>query len=426
MTGLHFNAITNESGPHTACLHGALAGGDGAPLVTPIVQSTTYCRDGVGSDATHQYSRCSNPTVSALEHALSVLEGESVVREGGTACFATGLAAEAALFHALLASGDHVVCGRSVYGGTTRLLRDLLGGLGISSTFVDATDTQGVIDAVRPETRLVFLETPANPTLELTDLQAVSDGVRTRSAELSDRGVVVAVDNTFLTPVLQRPLELGADVSVYSTTKFIEGHSAALGGALVTADPELLEKFVWVRKCTGAIQNPLGAWTTLQGLKTLPIRLHRQSSTAARLAEWLLTRDEVASVRYPGLAEGEQARLARAQHRPLDGSRLHGAVVTIELAGGLDAARRLLGSLRLCRFVEHVGSVETLVTHPATMTHADVPRDQRIEAGLTDGLLRISVGLEEPEALLADWQQGLDAAGETDDEAREEAEACVA
>ncbi|MFG0305072.1 MAG: trans-sulfuration enzyme family protein [Phycisphaerales bacterium JB040] len=425
MTGLHFNAFTHQSGPQTACLHGALASGDGAPLVTPIVQSTTYCRDGVGSDATHQYSRCSNPTVSALEHALSVLEGENVVREGGTACFATGLAAEAALFHALLKSGDHVVCGRSVYGGTTRLLRDLLGGLGITATFVDATDTQGVIDAMRPETRLVFLETPANPTLELTDLQAVSDGVRERARELGGE-LTIAVDNTFLTPVLQRPLELGADVSVYSTTKFIEGHSAALGGALVTADPQLLDKFVWVRKCTGAIQNPLGAWTTLQGLKTLPIRLQRQSSTAARLAEWLLEHEAIASVRYPGLAEGEQAALAERQHRTIDGTRLHGAVVTIELAGGLEAAQRLLGALRLCRFVEHVGSVETLVTHPATMTHADVPRDQRIAAGLTDGLLRISIGLEEPEALLADWQRGLDAAGETNTAAREEAEACVA
>lgn len=386
----------------TACLHAALPEGDGNPLVTPLVQSTTFCRDGVGSTATHQYSRCSNPTVAALELALGALE-----RAEPATCFATGLAAETALFLALLTGGDHVVCGRSVYGGTTRILQQLFPGLGITTTFVDATDTRGVIDAIRPNTKLVFLESPANPTLELTDIRTIAQAAH----NAGDGGVLVAVDNTFLTPVLQQPLELGADISVYSTTKFIEGHSAALGGALVTRDAAIAERFAFIRKCTGAIQSPLGAWLTLQGLKTLPIRLHRQSSTAGKLAQWLEAQPQVAAVHYPGLESFGQRALADSQHLCIDGTKLHGAVVTIELAGGaqrgLEAAKTLLGSLKLCRFVEHVGSVETLVTHPATMTHADVPPEQRRAAGVLDGLLRISVGLEDPAALLHDWATGL-------------------
>jgi len=383
----------------TACLHAALPSGDGNPLVTPLVQSTTFCRDGVGSTATHQYSRCSNPTVAALEQALGALE-----QAHPATCFATGLAAETALFFALLTGGDHVVCGRSVYGGTTRILQQLFPGLGITTTFVDATDTRAVLDAIRPNTKLVFLESPANPTLELTD-------IRTIAAAAHEAGALVAVDNTFLTPVLQQPLELGADISVCSTTKFIEGHSAALGGALVTRDAALAERFVFIRKCTGAIQSPLGAWLTLQGLKTLPVRLQRQSSTAQKLAVWLQAQPQVAEVHYPGLESFAQRELAQTQHLSIDGTKLHGAVVTIELAGGpqrgLEAAKALLGGLKLCRFVEHVGSVETLVTHPATMTHADVPAEQRRAAGVLDGLLRISVGLEGAAALIHDWSTGL-------------------
>lgn len=371
----------------TRCAHAGIGGGDGVPLVTPLVQSTTFCRDGVGSDAEHQYSRVSNPTVSALEHALGDLE-----QAGPAVCFSTGLAAETALFLSLLRSGDHLVCARSVYGGTTRLVEQVLAPLGIDFTLVDATDSKQVRDAIQPNTGLVFVETPANPTLELTDLCTVATIAR-------ESGVPLAVDNTFLTPILQQPLELGADLSVYSTTKFVEGHSAAPGGAIVSRDPELLERIRWIRKSTGAIQTPFHAWLTLQGLKTLPLRIREQSRTAAAIADRIAGRAELTRVGYPTLVD---RTLAETQHR---GG--HGAVISIDFEQGLDAAARFVESLELCRLVEHVGSVETLVTHPATMTHADVDPGERKRLGISDGLVRISVGLESAAELIDDIERAL-------------------
>jgi cystathionine beta-lyase/cystathionine gamma-synthase len=257
-----------------------------------------------------------------------------------------------------------------------------------------------VASALRPSTRLVFVETPANPTLELCDVRAIA-------ALAHARGALVAVDNTFLTPVLQRPLELGADLSVYSTTKFIEGHSAALGGAIVGRDAALLEELRFVRKCTGAIQAPFNAWLTLQGLKTLPLRLRRQSESARTIAEWLAAHPATTVVHYPGLAAFEQRELASAQHLGADG-----AVVSFELQGGYTAARRLLAGVRLCRLVEHVGSVESLLTHSASMTHASVPPEERAAVGISEGLVRLSVGLEAPEDVIADLELALELATE--------------
>ena len=375
----------------TACLHASRLTGDGEPLVAPLVQSTTFCRDRVGSNPPHQYSRVSNPTVDALETTLGVLEDAPPA-----ACFATGLAAETALFLALLKAGDHVVCGRSVYGGTTRLLRQLLAGLGVESTFVDATRPEEIRSACRAETRLVFIETPANPGLELTDIAKAAEIAR-------GAGALLAVDNTFLTPVLQQPMDWGADISVYSTTKFIDGHSVALGGAVVSRDEGVLEKVRFVRKCTGAIQSPLNAWLTLNGIKTLPLRVRAQSASAATIAAWLSKHPRVASVYHPSLATGEAARIAEKQHLGA-----HGAVVSFEVVGGLGAGRALVESCGLCTLVEHVGSVETLITHPASMTHADVPSEQRAAAGVSDGLLRLSVGLEPVGAIFEDLRHGLE------------------
>ncbi len=372
------------------CSHAGAGAGDSVPLVQPLVQSTTFCRDGVGSQAAFQYSRVANPTVSALEATLGELENAP-----SAVCFSTGLAAETALFLALLRAGDHLICARSVYGGTTRLAQQFLDPLGITTSFVDATRPDEVRAAVRPRTRLVFVETPANPTLELTDLGAI--------AEITRRaGVPLAVDNTFLTPVLQQPLAFGADVCVYSTTKFIDGHSVAPGGALISRDETLLERLRFVRKSTGAIQTPWHAWLTLQGLKTLPLRLRRQSRSAAIIAGRLSEHDQIVRVAYPSLARSE---LAAIQHRDF-----HGAVVALELRGGLEAARGFSEGLRLCRLVEHVGSVETLVTHPASMTHADVPPAERAAAGITDGLVRVSVGLEDVEDIIRDLEQALSGA----------------
>ncbi len=366
--------------------------GDGQPLVGAIVQSTTFCRSGVGSNPEHQYSRVSNPTVTELETVLGNLE-----RALPAACFATGLAAETALFLAVLKQGDHVVCGASVYGGTTRLLQQLLSGLGVETTFVDATNASEIEAAVQANTKLIFVETPANPTLGITDIEACAKIAKTA-------GVLLAVDNTFLTPVLQQPLDLGADISVYSTTKFIDGHSIALGGAIVSRDAELLERVRWIRKCTGAIQSPLSAWLTTNGVKTLPLRVRAQSKRAETVARWLSEQPEIRSVFHPSQATGDAKAIADRQH--VGG---HGAVVSFEIEGGYAAGCRFVEHLQLCTLVEHVGSVETLITHPASMTHADVPRDQREAVGVSDSLLRLSVGLEDVDEIIGDLRRGLDA-----------------
>ena len=360
-------------------------------LCAPVIQSTTFVQSEIGgSPGGFAYSRVSNPTVEALEKKLGELE-----QALPAVCCASGLAAETVLFLALLKAGDHVVCGQAVYGGTTRLLQQLLSGLGVCATFVDATDPHQLGESIRDNTRLVFLETPANPTLDLTDIQ--------RAAEIAhDHGALVAVDNTFLTPLGQQPLEWGADVSVYSTTKLIDGHSAALGGALVSRREDLVEHFKWIRKSIGCIQTPANAWQTLQGLKTLSVRIRTCFEAAQRVAEWLTRQLLCSRVHYPGLDDFQQRELADRQH--LAG---HGNVVSFELAGGYDRAIEFVKHLRLCRLVEHVGSVETLVTHSASMTHADVPAAERRAAGISDGLLRLSIGIEEVQDIIDDLDQAL-------------------
>jgi len=364
---------------------------DGQPLVEGIAQSTTFARSGVGSDPTHQYSRVSNPSVAVLEKTLGSLENAPAA-----VCFGTGLGAETALLLSLLRSGDHVICGRSVYGGTTRLLQQLLSELGIETSFVDSCNTDAVQIALSPNTRLIFVETPANPTLGITDISAIA-----KIARLA--GVLLAVDNTFLTPVLQQPLDLGADISVYSTTKFIDGHSVALGGSIVSRNEQVLERVRFIRKCTGGIQSPFNAWLTSNGLKTLPLRIKAQSKSAEDIAQWLAEHPAIESVAHPSLLSGESRRIADRQHQ---GG--HGAVVTFSVRGGFDAGCAFVQQLKLCTLVEHVGSVETLITHPASMTHADVPREERLQAGIEDGTLRLSVGLEPAEELIADLQQSLE------------------
>lgn len=373
------------------CLHGPPeTRSTSGPLVPVIVQSTTYVQRGVNCCDGPTYSRVANPTVDELERRLGALEDALP-----SVCFGTGLAAETALFLALLKSGDHAVVGEAIYGGTVRLFREVLAPLGISCTFVDSTNPQAVRDAVTRDTKLIFVETPANPTLALTDIRAIAAIARRAKA-------TYIVDNTFQTPVLQRPLDLGADVTVYSTTKHIDGHSAALGGAITSRDEALIERIRWVRKCTGAIQAPLNSWVTLQGLKTLPIRMERQSQNALIIARWLEAQSQIERVFYPGLETSPQYALAQSQH--LGG---HGGVVSFEVVGGIEAGKKLLTNLQVCRLVEHVGSVETLITHPASMTHADVPRSQRERVGLTDGLVRLSVGLEDPSEIIDDLERAL-------------------
>lgn len=377
------------SGVFTTVIHGGLSPDPttGA-ILPPIVQSGTYARPSIGQTLGYSYSRSGNPTVSALERNLAAIEGCPTP----ASVFATGLAATTALVLASARAGDHVVCGRVVYGGTTRLLRELLGPLGVRTTFVDPRDPAAIRAAIEPRTRLVLVESPANPTLELVDLAA--------AAEASGR-VPLVVDNTLLTATEQRPLELGATVSLYSTTKFVEGHNATVGGAVLTRDAALAERIAWVRNATGSIGSPLDAFLTLQGLKTLPLRMARHGASALAVATFLERHPAVERVWYPFLPSFPQYALARRQQRS------GGGVLSFELRGGVPAAIAAMDALQVCTRAESLGAVQTLVTHPATMTHADVPRDERLAAGLSDGLVRLSVGLEDPEDLIADLHRAL-------------------
>jgi cystathionine beta-lyase/cystathionine gamma-synthase len=358
-------------------------------LLTPIYQTTTYRQEAVGKDKGYTYSRSGNPTVSALERKLAALEGAEFA-----SCYGTGLAATTALCLALLRSGDRVVISEAVYGGTVRLLRQTLAPFGVQADFVDTSDEEALAQSLRQPTRFIFIETPANPTLKLTDISLTSRLAR-------DAHALLIVDNTLLTPALQRPLDLGADVVLHSTTKFIEGHNATIGGALITPDAELHEHFAFTRNAIGAIQSPFPAFLTLQGVKTLPLRMARHSENALRVARFLESHPRVTKLSYPGLESFPQFELSRRQQST------GGALIAFEVEGGVDAGIRLMNSVRLCALAENLGSAETLITHPASMTHAAVPLEQRQAAGITDGLVRLSVGLENADDLIADLDQAL-------------------
>lgn len=360
----------------------------GALLVPPHL-TTTYAQSAVGEHRGYTYSRSDNPTVAALESRLAALEGAA-----HCTAYASGLAATAALLHGVLKPGDRVVCGRAVYGGTVRLLRELFAPLGILVVFVDAADPAALTAALARPARLVLVETPANPTLALTDLALAANLAKCA-------GALLAVDNTLLSPILQRPLEFGADIVLHSTTKWIEGGGATIGGALCVNDAGLNERLRWVRNATGSIQHPFTAWLTLQGLKTLPARLARHGENAERVALFLDKHPAVARVNFPGLPRHPQAALARAQQRG------GGALLSFEVHGGVETGLRVINTLELFTRAENLGSAESLVTHPVTMTHAAVPAEQRAAAGITDGLIRLSVGLEDAADLIADLAQAL-------------------
>ena len=358
-------------------------------LLTPIYQTTTFVQEGVGRHKGYTYSRTANPTVCALEARLAALEGAA-----HCSCYASGLAATTTVALALLAAGERAVVADVVYGGTVRLFRQVLGQFGVAATYVDAADLDALAAALARPARLLFLETPANPTLKLTDIAA--------AARLGRRaGAVVVVDNTLLTPAHQRPLALGADVVLHSTTKFIEGHNATVGGALMTSDAALPERFAFVRNAIGAIQSPFPAFLTLQGVKTLPLRMARHAANALAVARFLERHPRVSRLLYPGLPSFPQHALAQRQQAS------GGGLLAFEVEGGYAAARRLMESVRLCALAENLGAAETLITHPASMTHGDVPLEQRLATGITDGLVRLSVGLENAQDIINDLDMGL-------------------
>lgn len=383
--------IVEQRGFDTLALHaGAVADPTTGALLTPIYQTTTYRQEAVGKDKGFTYSRSANPTVSALERRLAALEGADYCT-----CYATGLAATSVLCLALLRAGDHVVASQAVYGGSVRLFKQVLEPFGVTADFVDTADEAALREAVTARrTRFVFIETPANPTLRLTDIALAT-------AVAHEAGALLVVDNTLLTPALQQPFELQADVVLHSTTKFIEGHNATVGGALITRDSELHERFAFTRNAIGAIQSPFPAWLTLQGVKTVGLRMAQHSANALEIARFLETHPRVTKILYPGLESFPQFELARKQQTA------GGALIAFEIEGGVEAGIRLMNNVQLCALAENLGAAETLITHPASMTHADVPALQRRAAGITDGLVRLSVGLEDPADIIRDLSRAL-------------------
>jgi cystathionine beta-lyase/cystathionine gamma-synthase len=356
-------------------------------VMQPVYLTSTYRQPGIGQQWPYSYGRTINPTRRALERQLRELE------DGHDAhAFSSGMAAIAAVVQ-LLESGDHVIATENAYGGTRRLFEGLMTRFGIRFAWVDTSDPTRIAAAVREETRMLFVETPTNPTLALTDLKAAAAIAREHKLRL-------VVDNTFMTPYLQRPLDLGADIVVHSTTKYLNGHSDSIGGAVIARDPEDAERLGWIQRSVGAILSPLDSFLVLRGIKTLALRMERHQSSARIIAGWLESQAGVGRVYYPGLDSHPQRPLADRQMRG------PGGVVSFDLEQ-LDRAKRFVGGLRLWQLAESLGGVESLVSHPATMTHAWLRSEERLRIGIGEGLLRLSVGIEDVADLQEDLQRGL-------------------
>ena len=372
----------------TVCIHaGQTPDPSTGAIITPIYQTSTYVQEALGTHTGGAYARTQNPTRSALEANIAAIENGSAAF-----AFASGMAAEGAVM-TLLQSGDHVVVTDNTYGGTYRLFEGVLRKYQLDFTYVDSANTDAIAAAIRPNTRMLFLETPTNPTLRLTDLAAACEVAHTRN-------VVVAVDNTFASPYVQRPLEFGADLVIHSTTKFLNGHSDSVGGIVVARREDHIEWLRFVQNAEGAILGPMDAWLVLRGTKTLPLRMERHNTNAIMLAEFLAAHPKVKYVNYPGLPSHPQHALARKQMRGF------GGLISFAL-GSLENARTLLGHVRLVALAESLGGVESLISHPATMTHASVPAEIRQQIGVTDDLVRISVGIEDVDDLKEDLEQAL-------------------
>jgi cystathionine beta-lyase/cystathionine gamma-synthase len=356
-------------------------------VTVPIFATSTYVQEEIGKHKGYEYARVSNPTRTRLEENLASLEGGSSAH-----VFASGMAAITALF-TMMKSGDHVVCGSNMYGGVPRLFNQILVNFGLEFTYVDTSKVSAVEKAIRRNTRLVYIETPTNPLMTISDIAAISKVSHAH-------GIDVCVDNTFMSPYLQQPLALGADIVMHSTTKFLNGHSDGLGGVLVCTKPEHKEKFAFVQKCTGAILSPFECWLVLRGVKTLAVRMVQHDKNGREVAQFLRGHRKVKRVYYPGLPEHPEHELAKKQMSGF------GAMITFE-TGSFDNAQNMLRKVRVCSLGESLGGVETLISHPATMTHAALGEKGRREIGLTDGMVRISVGIEEAKDIMADLDHAL-------------------
>jgi cystathionine beta-lyase/cystathionine gamma-synthase len=356
-------------------------------VVVPIYQTSTYVQEELGKHKGYEYSRTGNPTRAALERNLAVLEGG----KSGLA-FASGMAAINAVM-TLLKSGDHVVCSEQAYGGTPRLFNAILKNFGLEFTYVDTTEAARLASALRPNTRMVFAETPTNPLMEISDLSAIAAITRPRN-------ILLVVDNTFLSPYFQRPLQFGADIVLHSTTKYLNGHSDGVGGVAVLAREEEAARLKFIQNAAGAIMNPFDAWLVLRGVKTLAVRMRQHEANAMKVADYLTRNPKVTKVNYPGLIEHPQHALARKQMSGF------GGMMSFE-TGSFENARTLLNHVRLCSLGESLGGVETLISHPATMTHAYLSEEERQRIGITQGLVRLSVGIEDVEDIISDLERAL-------------------
>lgn len=357
-------------------------------IIPPIYQTATYALEEVGKDKGFDYTRSSNPTRLALEENLAALEGGNYA-----VSFASGMSAVDAVLR-LLSAGDHIVSGDDVYGGVTRLLDQIISRCGISVTYVDTSEPQNITSAITPKTKLIWLETPTNPLLKITDLgAAVKIG--------KDHNIPVAVDSTFATPYLLRPLEWGVDIVVHSTTKYLSGHNQIIGGACITNNKQFYDDLKFIQKSVGAVSSPFDCWLTLLGIKTLSLRMERHSANGIAVASYLESHPKVEKVIYPGLTSHPQHKIAQEQMSGF------GGMISLTLYGGFDAGVCLMNSVKLFSLAESLGAVESMITHPASMTHTDVPRETRLARGLTDGLVRISVGIEDQEDIIGDLDQAL-------------------
>ena len=358
-------------------------------VTVPIYPTSTYVQQGIGEHKGYEYSRVSNPTRTRLEENLVALEGGVAAR-----VFASGMAAINAVV-SMLKSGDHVVCGNDLYGGTPRLFNQVMSNFGLEFSYIDTSEAANVDRAIRKNTRMVYVETPTNPLMRLSDLAAISSICRRRKVDL-------VVDNTFMSPYFQQPIALGADLVVHSTTKFLNGHSDGLGGVVVCAKPEHAEKLAFLQKAAGAILSPFECWLVLRGVKTLAARMEIHDRSGRVVADFLSQHPKVKAVFYPGLKNHPQHALAKKQMSGF------GAMITFE-TGSLKNANRMLKRLRVCSLGESLGGVETLISHPATMTHAALDEKGRKAIGITDGMVRISVGIEDVNDLVDDLDQALNA-----------------
>ena len=396
MTGAQARNFSNPNYSMTSTKHGFATraihhGQEPDPLTgavsVPIYPTSTYVQQGIGENKGYEYSRGENPTRARLEQNLASLEG-------GVAApvFASGMAAINAVA-SLLKAGDHVVCGNDLYGGTPRLFNRVLTNFGLEFTYVDTSDADNVARALRKNTRLVHVETPTNPLMHLSDIAAISKICRRQKAEL-------VVDNTFMSPYFQQPLALGADMVVHSTTKFLNGHSDGLGGVVVCSRADQAEKLAFLQKSAGAILSPFECWLVLRGVKTLAARMEIHDRSGRIVADFLAKHRKVKKVHYPGLKDHPHHELAKRQMSGF------GSMITFE-TGSLKNANKMLKKLRICSLAESLGGVETLISHPATMTHAALGEKGRKAIGITDGMVRISVGIEDVDDLLEDLDQAL-------------------